>query len=261
MRHHKAGMPVLDFCIRLGVAMLLGCAIGLERQWRQRVTGLRTNTLVATGACLFVELGAMLPSGASEGQIVAYVISGIGFLAGGVILKEGSNVRGLNTAATVWCTAAIGAMTGAGFLTYGAIGVGAILTANLAMRPIAKRIYREVAPVGTPETIYYHFELICRSREEATIRSLLLWNVSHLPVSLYSLKSEDTVHSDRILIDADLSSAGRNDSALEQLVTRLSVEPSVSALSWRILSHAAHGDLAAAHGGAVPADLADAEDL
>lgn len=237
-------MPVLDFCVRLGIAMLLGCAIGLERQWRQRVTGLRTNTLVAIGACLFVELGSMLPSQASEGQVVAYVISGIGFLAGGVILKEGSNVRGLNTAATVWCTAAIGATVGGGFLIYGAIGVCAILIANLAMRPLARRIYREVAPPASPETIYYHFELLCRSKDEATIRSLLLWNVRHLPVSLYSLKSEDTVHSDRILIDADLSSEGRNDSALEQLVTRLSVEPSVSALSWRIMSHASHGDLA-----------------
>lgn len=241
--------------------MLLGCAIGLERQWRQRVTGLRTNTLVAIGACLFVELGAMLPFQASEGQIVAYVISGIGFLAGGVILKEGSNVRGLNTAATVWCTAGIGAMIGGGFLIYGVIGVGAILTANLAMRPIALRISREVTPAGAPETVYYHFELLCRSQEEATIRSLLLWNVSHLPVSLYSLKSEDTVHSDRILIDADVSSEGRNDSALEQLVTRLSVEPSVSAFSWRILSHANHGDLASKHAGDVVGDITDTDDL
>jgi putative Mg2+ transporter-C (MgtC) family protein len=129
------------------------------------------------------------------------------------------------------------------------------------MRPIARRIYREAAPAGAPETVYYHFELLCRSQDEATIRSLLLWNVSHLPVSLYSLKSEDTVHSDRILIDADVSSAGRNDSALEQLVTRLSVEPSVSALSWRILSHADHGDLAANRAVGTAGDLSDADDL
>ncbi len=261
MRHYelRSAVPILEFCLRLAVAMALGCAIGLERQWRQRVTGLRTNTLVAIGACLFVELGALLPSQASEGQIVAYVISGIGFLAGGVILKEGSNVRGLNTAATVWCTAAIGATVGGGFLIYGAIGVCAILIANLAMRPIARRIYREVASPAEPETIYYHFDLLCRSEDEATIRSLLLWNVGQLPVSLYSLKSEDTVHSGRILIDADLSSTGRNDSALEQLVTRLSVEPSVSAISWRILSHASHGDFATTLEST--GDLSDGEDL
>jgi putative Mg2+ transporter-C (MgtC) family protein len=261
VRHYETemGMPVLDFSLRLAVAVLLGCIIGSERQWRQRFTGLRTNTLVAIGACLFVELGSMLPSEASEGQIVAYVISGIGFLAGGVILKEGSNIRGLNTAATVWCTAAIGAMVGAGFLAYGAIGVCAILVANLAMRPLARRIRREAAPAATPDTIYYHFELLCRSEEESTIRRLLLWNVSHLPVSLYSLKSEDTVHSDRILIDADMSSAGRNDSALEQLVTRLSVEPSVSALSWRIMLHASHGELAPTPDRTE--DLNDGEDL
>ena len=78
-------------------------------------------------------------------------------------------------------------------------------------------------------------------------------------MSLYSLKSEDTVPSDRVLIDADLNSVGRNDAALEQLVTRLSVEPSVSALSWRIMSHASHGDLAAALGGT--GDLSEGEDV
>ena len=96
-------MTWLDFTIRLTVAFLLGSVIGLERQWRQRMAGLRTNTLVCVGAALFVMLSTMTPGDSSPTRIAAQVVSGIGFLGGGVILKEGATIRGLNTAATLWC--------------------------------------------------------------------------------------------------------------------------------------------------------------
>lgn len=89
----------------------MGGAVGLERQWRQRMARTRTNALVAGGAAAFVMCGLLLsndPSGL--GRIVSYVVSGAGFLGAGVIFKDGNNVRGLNTAATVWCSAAIGAL-------------------------------------------------------------------------------------------------------------------------------------------------------
>jgi putative Mg2+ transporter-C (MgtC) family protein len=94
-------MTTLEFVTRLAVAFLLGSSLGFERQWRQRMAGLRTNTLVATGAALFVMLSVLTPGDASPTRVSAQVVSGIGFLAGGVILKEGLSVRGLNTAATL----------------------------------------------------------------------------------------------------------------------------------------------------------------
>jgi len=112
----------LEFALRLAVAFLLGSALGFERQWRQRMAGLRTNTLVATGSALFVMLSVLTPDDASPTRISAQVVSGIGFLAGGVILKEGLSVRGLNTAATIWCAAAIGALAGAGFISEAFMG-------------------------------------------------------------------------------------------------------------------------------------------
>lgn len=119
-------MTWLDFTIRLAAAFLLGSLIGLERQWRQRLAGLRTNTLVATGAALFVMLGVMTP-GANPTQIPAYVVSGVGFLGGGVILKEGATIRGLNTAATLWCAASIGSLSGFGFFSQALIGAVAVV--------------------------------------------------------------------------------------------------------------------------------------
>jgi len=136
-------MTTTDFIVRLVVAFCLGAALGLERQWRQRMAGLRTNTLVATGAALFVMLSALTPGDASPTRVAAQVVSGIGFLGGGVILREGLSVRGLNTAATLWCAAAVGSLSGAGLLYQATLGAIAVLAANLVLRPLGYRINQQ----------------------------------------------------------------------------------------------------------------------
>jgi len=104
------------FVFRLRLALILGALIGAERQWRQRMAGLRTNALVATGAAMFLMMGGLISGEGRQGRVAAYVVSGIGFLGGGVILKDGLSIRGLNTAATLWCTAAVGALSGLGYV-------------------------------------------------------------------------------------------------------------------------------------------------
>ena len=146
-------MTLLEFTLRLVVALILGTVVGFERQYRQRMAGLRTNALVAVGAALFVMLS---PVGAAAGTfpqatIAAQVVSGIGFLAGGVIFREGLSVRGLNTAATLWATAAVGALAGFGMIAQAAIGAAGVLAANVLLRPIARRINR--APLDGTEVI------------------------------------------------------------------------------------------------------------
>lgn len=99
-------MFLQNFILRAGSALMFGFFIGAERQWRNRTAGIRTNSLVGLGAALFVLLGTMVEGEASPTRIVAQVVSGIGFLGAGVIFKEGFSVSGLNTAATIWTTAA-----------------------------------------------------------------------------------------------------------------------------------------------------------
>jgi len=111
---HFETASFLDSVAALGVAFVFGAMIGLERQYRQRSAGLRTMVLVALGAAAFVHLGGRIYGGEGQTRIIAYVVSGIGFLGAGVIMKEGLQVRGLNTAATLWSTAAVGACAGAG---------------------------------------------------------------------------------------------------------------------------------------------------
>jgi uncharacterized membrane protein YhiD involved in acid resistance len=136
-------MTWLEFSARLGLALLLGGIIGLERQWRQRGAGLRTNALVSTGAAMFVLLSVMTPGDSSPTRIAAQVVSGIGFLGGGVIFREGSSIRGLDTAATLWCATALGCLSGAGFLFQAFVGSLAILVSNILLRPLANRINSE----------------------------------------------------------------------------------------------------------------------
>ena len=104
--------PFLMTLIRLGAAFVLGGLIGLERQIRQRNAGLRTMVLVSVGTAAFVHLGGRLMGAGGEANVVAYLVTGIGFLGAGVIMQEGAQVRGLNTAATLWSTAAVGAFAG-----------------------------------------------------------------------------------------------------------------------------------------------------
>src|SRR5258708_32076246 len=108
-------ISTVQFALRLWLAIGMGAIVGLERQWRQRMAGTRTNALVSAGAAAFVMCGLLLDNDpTARGRIVSYVVSGVGFLGAGVIFKDGANVRGLNTAATIWCSATIGALSGLG---------------------------------------------------------------------------------------------------------------------------------------------------
>src|SRR6202522_2300269 len=167
------GISTIQFALRLWLAIGMGAIVGLERQWRQRMAGTRTNALVAAGAAAFVMCGLLLDNDPSaRGRIVSYIVSGVGFLGAGVIFKDGASVRGLNTAATIWCSAAIGALSGLGSVKLALILAAAVLLTNIVLRPLSYRLYP--AQSGAPEEVTYSFELVCRPEDEAHMRALLL---------------------------------------------------------------------------------------
>jgi putative Mg2+ transporter-C (MgtC) family protein len=137
-------MTWIDFGLRLVIAFILGVGIGIERQWLKTRSVLKTNVLVTLGAAMFVMLSVMTPGDASPTRIAAQVVSGIGFLGGGVILREGASVRGINTAATLWCAGAIGSLVGAGFLVHAYFGTVAVVGANLLLRPIVQVFQKKI---------------------------------------------------------------------------------------------------------------------
>ncbi len=229
-------IAILDFLARLGSALLLGALVGLERQWRQRMAGTRTNALVAAGAAAFV-MCAFLTRDTSHSatQIVSYVVSGVGFLGAGVIFKDNGTVRGLNTAATLWCSAALGAICGLGFMIHACAVAVAVLLANVGLRPLAYRLY-PTQHTGEEQEVTYNLELVCRPEDEAHIRALLLQAMSSSTLTLTALRSEDIEGTAKLKVTAQIRGLGRQDSALEQLVVRLSLEAGVSAVSWAVSS-------------------------
>jgi putative Mg2+ transporter-C (MgtC) family protein len=229
-------MNLLDFSLRLGAALLMGAVVGLERQWRQRMAGTRTNALVAAGAAAFVMCAFMVrDTSRSEAQIVSYVVSGVGFLGAGVIFKDGGSVRGLNTAATIWCSAAIGAISGLGNPLHALILAAAVLAANIGLRPLAYRLYPAQA-AGEEQEVTYAFELICRPEDEAHMRALLLQAMSRSSLTLTALRSEDIEGTPKMKVTAQIRGIGRQDEPLEQLVLTLSLEAGVSSVSWSVHS-------------------------
>lgn len=144
----------LDSFISLSAAFILGTAIGVERQYRQRSAGLRTNVLVAVGAAAFVDLAMRLTGADGAVRVIAYVVSGIGFLGAGVIMKEGMNVRGLNTAATLWASAAVGASAGSDRVAEAAMITFFILAGNTLLHPLVNAINRIPIDEGFSEAVY-----------------------------------------------------------------------------------------------------------
>jgi putative Mg2+ transporter-C (MgtC) family protein len=152
----------------------------------------------------------------------------------GLILRNGLSITGLNTAATLWCSAAVGTLAGYGMYGSAVTGAFGVIGANLLLRPIGKRLDR--GTVAADAEITYQFRITVRSDQEADMRALLLQSLGGQPLALKSLHSDDIEHTDKVEIRAVVTSTGRQNLALEQIVSRLSLEPGVSGASWEIVA-------------------------
>jgi len=135
--------PFIEPLGRLGLAALLGALLGLEREWHNRSAGLRTNTLIALGSAVFTLMSIMMVARDGQGdatRIPAQIVTGIGFLGGGAILRTRGGVQGLTTAATVWVNAAVGMAAGAGLFV---LAISSTFTA-LVVLTLLKRVERKM---------------------------------------------------------------------------------------------------------------------
>ncbi len=226
-------MHIMDlgtFISRLGIALILGTVVGLERQWHHRMAGTRTNALVSVAAAAFAMIGISLSGEGSDSRVIGQIVSGVGFLGAGVIFKEGITVHGLNTAATIWCSAAVGALAGIGYPLHAAtVGVAAVVT-NIALRPLAYKW----GPANKSLETNYQLELTCDSKDETNLRAVLLPAIETNHLAITSLASQRSETGDRVRITAGLKSPTRNDQSLEHLVARIGPEAGVSSITWRV---------------------------
>jgi putative Mg2+ transporter-C (MgtC) family protein len=141
-------MPV-DYVWRLLLAAGLGAALGLEREYRQKPAGLRTNILIAVGSALFTIMSlSIAPAGSDPGRIAAQIVTGIGFLGGGAIMRNRDTVHGMTTAATIWVNAAIGVAAGTGQYALATFTAALTLVVLVALPPIETYFERRA---GWPE--------------------------------------------------------------------------------------------------------------
>jgi putative Mg2+ transporter-C (MgtC) family protein len=225
-------MEIGHFVLDVGVALLMGVAIGLERQIHQHVAGLRTNALVCVGAAMFVSLSRLMGDHDSPTRIASYIVSGIGFLGGGVIIRDGLTVKGMNTAATLWCTAAVGTLAGAGFPLHSLVGTVIILGLHLGLRPLARRIDARVHTAVDLETLY-QIRISCREAQEGIIRTILLRHINSVAgMTIQRISTQEVGPDGQASIVADIYSVDRKDRAIQEVMSRLNIEPEVRSVSW-----------------------------
>jgi putative Mg2+ transporter-C (MgtC) family protein len=221
---------LIDLSIGVAVAFVLATLIGAERQYRQRSAGLRTNVLVAIGAATFVSIGARLNANAGAAQLAAYIVSGIGFLGAGVIMKDGGKVWGLNTAATLWCSAAVGTLAGIGLLAEAVVVTLAVLAGNTLLRPLVDAINRAPVNERTSEATY-EVHVLTEAAHVGEVRDQL---IEALENASYPVRDvEVSERSDDVTeLAATLVSTAVEPSELDAVATVLEASPLVSHASW-----------------------------
>ena len=206
----------LDTLISLFVAFVFGTLIGAERQYRQRSAGLRTNVLVCVGAAAFVDLA----------------VSGIGFLGAGAIMKEGMKVRGLNTAATLWSCAAVGACAGADMVAQSAAVTVFVLAGNTLLRPLVNAIDRIPLNEDASEANYEIIVTTVADRAPAIRESL----IEKLEAVSYPIRETKVMYhsDDNVEVAAELVSLAAEPDELDAVVAGLSKLPGVSHATWSV---------------------------
>ena len=222
-------VPIEMAALNLGIALSCGAVIGSERQVRQRMAGLRTNALVALGAAGFVIFSQLVPNEVSPTRVAAQVVSGIGFLGAGIIFRDGFNVHGLNTAATLWCSAAVGLVAGIGAWPYALLLTACVVFVNLGLRPLVK-FMKKHTKAGVPMSRAFRVVLTCSSADEPAMRALVL---RHLPLhGLHMSELSATTGDGEVTLGAVVHGEAVTDAAMEQAIARLGAEPGIRRLRW-----------------------------
>ena len=229
-------MNYFDFLIRISVCFVLGILIGLERQYRRKTAGIRTITLVSLGAFLFVSISNLSNAG-DVTRIAAQVVSGIGFLGAGVILRDGTNIKGLNTAATLWCSAAIGALTALGLLIEASIGVAYILLANLFLRFISRKLLRKTIHT---KILNYTLTILGKEDKESSIKNTLMQKLkfNHILIKSFSTKKID--NHVQLEIELEVESTFQED--INSIINKLCTEPGVISIKYNNTSNYVEDD-------------------
>lgn len=225
-----SAIGALSIAPRLIVAVILGTMIGVERLWRQQNTGLTTHALVALGAAIYTSLPTLLNI-APDARMGGQVVTGIGFLGAGLIMRDGLTIRGLSTAATVWATGAIGVLAGYGFILEAAEGTLLIVLINATLPKLNSYIEKHRPQDRTAER-FYVITLKTALDQEVPIRTHLLEAILKRKLRLHRLESHTVDETTSVEVEALVHSSREEDKLVEGLVGELSAAPQIYSVKW-----------------------------
>ena len=219
----------------LGVAFVMGAVIGLRSgDTASAAPGFRTMVLVSVWApAAFVHLGARIFGARQQAEVIAYVVSGIGFLCAGVIINEGLQVRGLNTAATLWATAAAGACAGAGFLAEAVAVTLFVIAGNTLLRPLVDFINRQPMTSGQTKALY-RVHVTCDPSDVSTARELLFEALSD---GRYPVQDIETLSETDDIVELAASlvpTSARHRRGWKRCTNRLEKLAPIKSASWTV---------------------------
>ena len=166
------------FSIRLALAIILGFFVGLERQWTKHQAGILTNVIVCVGAYAYTAFSFVIHQDNTDlTRVAAQVVSGVGFLGAGLILRDGTNIRGLSTAATIWTTAAIGILCTLPKVLYAVIVAAAVVVLHLVLHPLSNKINKLRSydkEKRAKDECMYKISVTCLDNFEVDIRAHLM---------------------------------------------------------------------------------------
>ncbi len=225
-------MEYTDFIARIGLSLILGFFIGLERQLTGHSAGVRINVLICMGTAFFT-LFPMIYGSGEVFRVGSSIITGVGFLCSGVIFKDSGSVRGMNTAATLWCTAAIGILASTGMHLMAIIAAAVLIVSNLVLRSVSHKIN----PISLEDESekQYRISVTCQEDAEQKIRQMLIKSNTCSTLYLNNLESGD-VTGDKVEIVAEYFSTGKpKNDILEDIVSQILLLPEVINAGWEVL--------------------------
>lgn len=226
-----SALPLPAATLHLLVALVCGAVIGSEREFRQRLAGLRTTALVSVGSASFVIFGALFPDEVSPTRVAAQVVSGIGFLGAGVIFRDGLNVQGLTTAATLWCAAAVGLLAGAGAYDLAAVLTVIVVFVNLALRPLAQ-VMKRLSRGDGAQARNVAVTVTCAAGAEAQARLLLVRTLGTGGLRLAEV-SAAPADGGQVDLGAVVYADADAETMIEAAVHRLAAEPGLARVRWQ----------------------------
>lgn len=225
------------FFIQLSLALFLGSVIGLERQWHRRLIDLKTNALVCLGAALFMSVCATAQGYGEVVHMAGQVVVGVGFIGGGLLFRDGGHngsgtvVRGINTAATLWCSAAIGTLCGMGRLVEATLASVVLVSANTVLRDVARRLNMRMG-LSDPLSEQVVFDVECGLDQVARVRDALEAALRAQRADLRAVSEQRTARPSCLL---SVTAVFEHSDTLAQIegVLKAAESWAVQSVSWR----------------------------